>query len=325
MICLLRRAAARLVDYLIWGMLAAAVLGDKIGNITAPSLLFYAAFWIYLFVEAFQISFFATTAGKRLLGIYVFDQNGEKLSFLKSFKRAFLVFAVGMGLFLPYISLFFPLCVLVWSVKRKTFFWDLVVPDDVRFLKTTLIDKIVLICFMIFLASGYFATARVAFLYREPDFTSLENSILTPYFEKIRPQMVQALSEESVLSPQAAEQTAKELSEIQQHLQYQREEIILLKDSVQTQFDKMPEGGWKKLRQEQTDLFFEKLDRFLFTESMRVGLFENILDFFKSEERNKYKIIDGRPVFEDPEMMRQYDNYMMQLQIFLTSALPEEV
>lgn len=320
MVYFLRRTIARLIDYLLWGMLTVSVLGDKIGSVANPSLIFYAAFWIYLFIEALLISCFATTTGKRLTGIYVFGQNGEKLPFLKSFKRAFLVFGVGMGLFLPYISLILPAYVFFRAVKGKSIPWDSAVPDDVRFVKTTLADKIVLACFLIFLASGYFVTARIAFLYREPDFASLENNILTPYFEEIRPQMVRALSEESVLSPQAAEQTAEALSAIQKRLQYQREEIILLKDAVQTQVDKMPEGGWKKRRQDQADLFFEKLDRFLFTESMRVGLFENILDFFKSEEKNKYQIINGRPVFEEAEMARQYDNYMTQLQIFLTSV-----
>lgn len=65
-----RRAAARFIDYLLWGMLAVAVLGERTGDVRSPSWLFYASFWGYVFVEAVLISVFATTIGKRLTGIY---------------------------------------------------------------------------------------------------------------------------------------------------------------------------------------------------------------------------------------------------------------
>lgn len=35
-----RRAAARFIDYLLWGMLAVAVLGERTGDVRSPSWLF---------------------------------------------------------------------------------------------------------------------------------------------------------------------------------------------------------------------------------------------------------------------------------------------
>ena len=40
-------------------------------------------------------------------------------------------------------------------------------------------------------------------------------------------------------------------------------------------------------------------------------------------EKNKYEMVDGQPVFDDEEMNRQYDNYMVQLQNFLLSDAQE--
>ena len=59
------------------------------------------------------------------------------------------------------------------------------------------------------------------------DFSAIEESILTSYFNDIRPQMVQILSEDSVLSPEAAEQTAASLKVIQEMLQYQKEDVCI--------------------------------------------------------------------------------------------------
>lgn len=316
-----RRAAARFIDYLLWGMLAVAVLGEKTGDVHSPSWLFYASFWGYIFVEAVLISVFATTIGKRLTGIYVYGPDSKKLPFLLSLKRAFLVFGAGMGFFLPYVSLALPLYAFYRLVKYKTVFWDMVSDSKPESIKTTLADKLLLAAFILFLLFGYFLTARTAFIHREPDFAVIEDSVLTSYFNDIRPQMVRILSEESVLSPQAAVETAHSLKHIQKMLQYQKEELILIRDQLQQRIDKMPIEELRRIRQKQLDAVMMKMNNFLFAESMRVSLFENILEFFKSAEKNKYVFINGRPVFQDPEMRRQYDNFMAQLQAFLSLPL----
>lgn len=319
----LRRVFARFIDYLLWGMLTVAVLGEKAGELTAPSVWFYLSFCLWVFVESVLVSSFGTTAGKRLTGIRIFNENGEKLSKTRSFKRAFLVFAMGMGFFAPYVSLAAPFIAAVWFFKYGTFPWDKAVSGKVEPVKTTPADKIVLACFVLFFGFGYFMTVRIAYLYREPDFAGLEEKILSPYYESIRPQLVRVLSQEAPLTPESADNAVKALRDIQGRMQYQKDEVLLIKDAVLQRFDKMPEGEWKQLRQEQVDDFFDKADNFLFVESMRIGLFENILDFFKSAEKNKYELIDGQPVFADEELNRQYDNYMVQLQNFLLSDAQE--
>ncbi len=316
-----RRAAARFIDYLLWGMLAVAVLGERTGDVRSPSWLFYVSFWGYVFVEAVLISVFATTIGKRLTGIYVYGSDGKKMPFLFSLKRAVLVFGAGMGFFLPYVSLVLPIYAFYRLVKYKTVFWDMVSDSTVKAVKTTLLDKLLLAAFAIFLLTGYLLTARTAFVHREPDFAVIEDSVLTSYFDDIRPQMIRALSEESVLSPEAAVQTDRSLKRIQKMLQYQKEDLILIKDQLQQRIDKMPIEELRRIRQKQLDAVMTKMNNFLFAESMRISLFENILEFFKSAEKNKYVLVNGRPVFQDPEMRRQYDNFMTQLQTFLSFPL----
>lgn len=318
MIYSLRRGAARFIDYLLWGMLTITVLGDKIGDVYSPSWLFYTSFWLYIFAEAACVSVFATTPGKRLLGIYVRDQNQNKLSFAVSLKRAFLVFGAGVGFFLSYVSLILPVYALYRLLKHQPVFWDMVCDTSVSSVKTTVIDKLLLTAFILFILFGYFLTARTAFVQREFDFGVIEDSVLASYFEEIRPQMVMALSEESVLSPKAAMQTARSLKKVQIMLLEQREELLLIKQSLEKRIRKMPVDEMRFIRQKQLDRFMEKMNNFLFAESMRVSLFENILKFFESEENNQYTFINGRPVFQNPEMARQYDNYMTQLQVFLS-------
>lgn len=321
MFYLFRRTAARFIDYLLWGMLAVAVLGEKTGEVHSPSLIFYIFFWGYVFVEALLISVFATTVGKRLTGIRVYGLDGKNLPFRVSLKRAFLVFGAGMGFFLPYVSLILPLYAVYRLAKRRKVFWDMVSDSTVEAVKTTLTDKVLLVVFVLFLSVGYFLTARSAFVHRAPDYAAIEDSVLTVYFEEIRPLMVQALSEESVLSPEAAVQTIVSLDQIQKLLQYQMEELGLIKEQLQKRIDKMPIEELRLLRQEQLNAVVFKMNGFLFAESMRVSLFQNILTFFKSEEKNKYTLINDRPVFQDPEIARQYDNYMVQLQAFLSVPL----
>ena len=231
---------------------------------------------------------------------------------------------MGMGFFAPYVSLAAPFVSVVWFLKNKVLPWDAAVSAGTERVKTTLADKIVLTCFLLFLASGYFMTARIAYLYRAPDYAGLEEKVLAPYYEEIRPRLVRTLSPEAPLTPENAEEAIKTLRDVQEKIQYQKDEILLMKDAVLQRFEKMPESGWRHIRQEQAEIFFNRLDRFLFSEGMRIGLFENILGYFRSPERNGYEIVDGRPVFRDAEMNRQYDNYMIQLQSFLLSGVQDD-
>ena len=324
MLCFLRRAIARFTDYLLWGMLTVAVLGDKTGDLRSPSLPFYLSFCLYPFIEALLVSKFATTFGKRLTGVFISDQDGNKLSYPASLKRSFLVFGTGMGFFLPYISLILPLYAAVRIRRNKTVFWDGAVPDRVDYVKTTRLDKALFAGFFLFLGTGFFLTARTAWLYQEPDFSALEENILGTYFEEIRPQIIRTLSAETVLTPQAAGQASAKLEEIQSAILFQKKILFQFNRDMKKRINRIPDGELKMIRKKQLNDFFLRLDSFLFSERMRLSLFENILAHFKSAEKNKFDLIDDRPVFKNEEMQRQYDNYMTQLQTFLSLDLPEE-
>ena len=325
MLCFFKRTAARFIDYLLWGMLTVAVLGDKTGNIYSPSLFFYASFWIYPFVEAALLNSFATTAGKKLTGVYVFDAEGKKLSYRSAWKRSFLVFGMGMGFFLPYISLILPACTAILFFRRKGVFWDKSLACSVKCVKTSLWDKMLLAGFLCFLAAGYFLTVRMAYLHREPDFDAIRNNVLSDYFENIRPQMVAALSPEAVLTPRAAVQAGKRMETVQKLLQEKSDELSVIKTELQKRLDKMSINDLKRMRERQLKAVLAELDSFLFSEKMRAGLFESMLNAFQSEEKNKYTLVDGVPVFQDEGMKRQYDSYMTQLQIFLSLGEPANV
>lgn len=322
MLCFFKRTAARFIDYLLWGMLTAVVLGDKTGDVYSPSRLFYLSFWLYPFVEAALLRSFATTAGKKMTGVYVFDSEGKKLSFRAALKRSFLVFGAGMGFFLPYVSLIFPAFTLFLIFRRKGVFWDKAAACAVRCVKTSVTDKVLLTGFLSFLAVGYFLTVRLTYLHREPDFAAIEEDVLENYYERIRPRLIGALSPEAVLTPQSAKTAVEELKEIRELLHEQSEKLLLIREVLEKRFDRMTIGELKTIRQQKLNAVLARLDSFLFSERIRVGLFESILAPFESEEKNKHVLAGGKPLFEDEEMNRQYDNYMTQLQTFLSLGAP---
>ena len=285
---------------------------------------FYLSFCLYPFVEAALVSKFATTAGKRLTGVFVFASDGNKLSYPASLKRSFLVFGAGMGFFMPYVSLIFPIYASIRLCRRKTAFWDRTVPDRVDCVKTTWLDKTLLTGFFLFLGAGFFLSVRMSHLYRQPDFVALEDNILGIYFEEIRPQAIQALSAETVLTPRSAKEAAEKMEEIQRSVHMQRAVLARFKADMQKRIDQTSDPDLRQKWQERLNASFSRLDSFLFSEKMRFELFGSILTRFESEEMNKPEFVDGRPVFKDAKMNRQYDQYMVQLQLFLSSDLPQE-
>lgn len=315
-----RRAFARFIDYLLWGMLAVVVLGDRIGSVHNPSRAFYLSFWVYPFFEAVLISLFGTTFGKRLAGIRVLDENGNRLALYLSLKRAFLVFGAGMGCFLSYISLLFPILGCYGLVKYRTTVWDKYTPAVVFVEKTTVIDKLVLAVFMTFLASGYLLTVR-SLTRPPPDLSFIEDMFATAYSEKIRPVMLEALSENTLLYPDQVAAAGQTLQTVQKMIDHENRSFARIHNGIQDRIDAMPFGPARRRQQEALNILTDRVGSFLFTESIRASLFENILGFFQSAE-NKYQMVDGRPVFTDETLARQYEIYMMQLEAFLSEGLP---
>jgi hypothetical protein len=104
-----RRYFARMLD--LW--IVAVTLGFCIGLIApefldeTPDMVFgIIASLVVLPYEAYLLSTWDRTIGKWLLGISVTKNNGKSLSVEEGFKRGWLVFYRGMGLAIPFVSLF---------------------------------------------------------------------------------------------------------------------------------------------------------------------------------------------------------------------------
>ena len=75
---------------------------DSLGSISALAVSYGAFAFMFLF-EPLLIHFFGTTLGKLIAGIYVYDENGNKLSYLAALKRLAHLFLEGMGLGVPIV------------------------------------------------------------------------------------------------------------------------------------------------------------------------------------------------------------------------------
>lgn len=312
-----RRAAARFIDYLLWSMAMVLLLGEKMGDVYSPSWLFYASFWVFVPIEAALISVFGTTAGKAMLGVRVAGADGKRLSFARSIKRSVAVFCAGMGCFLPYASLILPLYALFCLVRRGTLFWDAGV--SVECVATSRATKAVLAAFLVFLTVGYGLTARAIWLSRDVDLPEIEDAFAKNFFGGIHPKMLKALSEKSILSAEAAEQTAADLAQIQNMLKQAGEDLERAKNRARLRIARIPAAELRAERNDALDDFTARADSFLFAESMRVSLFENLIAPFRDADRNRLVFINGRPRYDDAELNRQYDNFMANLQAFLLS------
>ena len=107
------RYMARTIDVTIGSLLIGLSVGFLLAIIfssndilsTPEILLSMLVVAIYLLIEAWIISTYKTTLGKKLLGITVTDKNGGKLKYSTSVKRDFYMWLAGLGLSLPFVSL----------------------------------------------------------------------------------------------------------------------------------------------------------------------------------------------------------------------------
>jgi hypothetical protein len=106
-ICPWRRYFARYFDILVFSLsvgVIARIAYPSILNVNEILLGIVVLFCMMLF-EVLLISCYGTTAGKWLFNIYVFSANGNKLDFIRSFKRSFKVLYQGLGFGIPIVSL----------------------------------------------------------------------------------------------------------------------------------------------------------------------------------------------------------------------------
>lgn len=323
-----RRAFARLTDYLLWGILFSPVLLSALEHEHSEvllSVILYAIFFLYIPAEAFLISRNGTTPGKKMLGLRVTDANGENIPFKTSLKRSFLVFAAGMGFFLPVFSRLCPLYALYRLYVERVTWWDKKCGTNEAVAKFTFRSAVFLVAFYLLLLGGCLLTLKT--LTKKPiNLDAIEGNIVVSYMQEVQPILTGVLSEDALLTPESVQKTADELRRIQDIIRKYQEEYIPLQAKLQKQIDAYPNGETRARYQQSLNAQSDRLKLFWFVQSIRISMFENIVGFFKSAE-GRYEFKDGRPVFKDPELMKQYENYMQQLNALIrnTSADPAEL
>ncbi|CCZ21726.1 rDD domain containing protein [Acetobacter sp. CAG:977] len=313
-----KRGLARFTDYLIWGIISSFIIlassmcnaFQNIDPIYCVYAALFVAFLIYPVVEAACVARFGTTVGGKLTGISILTKNGEKLSFKASLKRAYLVYAVGLGCFLPVLSLLCLLVTVVLAIKGKEFLWDAKSSANVQSEKSSLFAKIILTLFYILLFAGVgFAAKNTYNLFNQ---SNVENVIFMQYWEDSRPIMEEIISEEAFASPENVKKTAENLKKLQQLiLKYHQDYDDLYLEQLQSIKD-IPSPEEKVRVFHEIDARSEALRMHWFAQSLRLSMLENIVAFF-DEANGKYHFENGQPVFDDPDLMQAYQNFILQI------------
>ncbi len=126
-----QRFFARMVDYSFYMMLYFTFIYILSINFSMALMPSNPLIWLpTVAIEACLIYRFRTTLGKKLMGVYIFSLNpAERLSFIRSLKRSFLVFFIGMGMMLfsfPIPLIMIAMGLSYWKLrKRGISMWDL--------------------------------------------------------------------------------------------------------------------------------------------------------------------------------------------------------
>jgi len=116
-------------------------------------LLFYL-----IFFEPMMLSSFGTTPGKALLGIKIRALSGKKISYTTGMKRGFLILLNGMGMGIPFITLF-TMIIAYNKLKRNGITsWDEkcginVIHDQLSIFRVILFITIFIFC--LFILAGF--------------------------------------------------------------------------------------------------------------------------------------------------------------------------
>ncbi len=115
------RLLARFVDYGLYAVLYGSIINlQEIPYHASLLLQVNPLLWLpMILLEAWMLSTWGTTPGKALLGIRVTTfGDAPRLSFLRAFARAFMVFCFGMGLMMP-LTLLVMLAFSYWLLRRR--------------------------------------------------------------------------------------------------------------------------------------------------------------------------------------------------------------
>lgn len=320
-----RRVVARLTDYIVWGMLSVTALflllrhtyetqNETLGAFfNMPFSLFifmYAMFVAYVFVEASLICLFKTTLGKWLAGLTVTDENGEKLTYKASLRRAWTVFFKGMWLFLPYISLIAPLFWLYRYCRVKSFAWD--DSSRVQTGNFPIAFKIVLLIFYATIAYGMISTYRQAASF--PDLPD-ENAFLQSYSMALEPYGKNIFDADKLNS---MEQIDSSLADLQKGFEITKafqDKYLQEQDEFMQKVAKISDPKAQQMFTAAIEAQKRRVMMFSMLQQIRLSLQTKIMEFFK-ESFGKYKIVDGEPVFDSPELQERFLSYVEQTEEF---------
>jgi len=120
--------ASFVIEFVIAVAEASGAFPDAVGRIVGKlfvQLFLSAVAWVsWWFIEAFNISAFGATLGKRMFGIKVCEPSGEKLSYRRALGRAVQVWIRGLYLGMPTISCFGQVKALMDLSKNGITPWD---------------------------------------------------------------------------------------------------------------------------------------------------------------------------------------------------------
>ncbi|MBT9137222.1 MAG: hypothetical protein DDT34_02310 [Firmicutes bacterium] len=89
-----------------------------------PIIAVFLFYLVWIPAEAAFLALLGTTPAKWLFGIRVVHSNGESLSFSEALNRSFLVWVQGVGLGIPFVTLFTQLFAYRRLTKTGTTLWD---------------------------------------------------------------------------------------------------------------------------------------------------------------------------------------------------------
>lgn len=294
-----RRALARFTDCMIWGILTAFALSFELGDFASPFSLFYLSFAVYPLIEAALLCKFGTTIGKKLFGIRVVSADGS-LRFSQAVKRSYGVFVLGMGAFLPAVSLVAPAVFFAILVKSRKTPWDGWAKTVCKARKTSVFVKILAVGFYVFLLFGSSMTVRYA-LDRELHLQETYEGLEQAYLETLRPLIVETLSPEAVERPR---ETRLKLESFQASIAEKRRAANAVYDGIQARIAALPSERLRMPYLMELAAYRERTNRFFFAESIRLSLFERLFSEMETAQ--------------DSTALR--DIYMSQLEAYLVGT-----
>lgn len=322
---LTRRIVARLTDYIVWGMLSVAALffvlryaytsqnetlADFFNLPYALQLFLYLMFVAYVFVEASLICLFKTTLGKWLTGLTVTDANGEKLTYKASLCRAWTVFFKGMGLFLPIISLLAPLFWLYRYRREKSFAWD--AASSVQTANFPIAFKIVLALFYAVLIYGMAATYRQAASFPElPD----ERAFMESYALALEPYGKNIFDADKLNSLEQIDASLADLEKGFEVTKAFQDRYLETQEEFMQKVAKISDPAARDVFTAAIEAQKRRVMMYSMLQQIRLSLQAKIMEFFK-ESFGKYKIVNGEPVFDSPELQEKFASYLEQTEEF---------